>query len=169
MNNLNTDYSVYLSIHWTGQSWQVSLDNAALNNPDAMSASSDQTCNSISKQLTAILDGCIALLSENPACASFEDQVNTATVYNTTEVDKVAVNWNIVAAKNPAEGCVAAIVPAHDTIPATTPHPHIAYCIYHFGVLLTANALAHHDWPDWPMADAYEQGIAQQTAATIGL
>jgi len=36
-------------------------------------------------------------------------------------------------------------------------------------VLLAANALAHRYWPDLPVADAYEQQLAQQMAASYHL
>ncbi|HET9919638.1 MAG TPA: hypothetical protein VFQ30_07340, partial [Ktedonobacteraceae bacterium] len=169
VNNLTTDYSIFLNIRRVGQTWQVSANTAASNNSVPASQSQAQACSAIHKQLTGILDGCITLTSNNPACASFENQVDGNTSYTTTEVDKVSVNWNIVPARDPAQGCVAAIVPAHDTVPATTPHPQVAYCMYRFGVLLAANSLAHHYWPDLPVADSYEQSIAQQTGAGIGL
>ena len=45
--------------------------------------------------------------------------------------------------------------------------PGLAYCLLRFGVLLAVNDAAHHFWPNLPVADAYEQSLAQQLAQGI--
>jgi hypothetical protein len=91
------------------------------------------------------------------------------TTYTTTQdSSRTQVNWSYLTGHNLADGCVAAIVPQQQTIPPASTPP-VAYCLYRFGVLLAANTLAHRYWPDLPVADAYEQQLAQQVAANYHL
>lgn len=67
----------------------------------------------------------------------------------------------------PALGCVEIVqsivgVPASPALAASS-H---ALCLYRFGVMLAANALARHYWPHMQVANAYEQSLARQIAAT---
>lgn len=66
---------------------------------------------------------------------------------------------------NLAQGCLAdaSIQPGNNTqVAANAPQ---ATILYRFGVLLAANSLAHRWWPNLPVADTYEHGIATQLEA----
>jgi hypothetical protein len=41
--------------------------------------------------------------------------------------------------------------------------------LFRFGVVLAANTVAHQLWPYLPVADAYEQGIAQRLYSLLAL
>lgn len=78
------------------------------------------------------------------------------------------VNWHFVTGVNPAQGCLAlATVPTENRATPTPPPSTAAWCLYRFGVLLAANALAHRYWPQLPLTDAYEQNLAQHLVARI--
>ena len=58
----------------------------------------------------------------------------------------------------PALGCVEVVqsivgAPASPALAASS----LALCLYRFGIMLAANALARHYWPHMPVATAYEQ------------
>ncbi len=66
-----------------------------------------------------------------------------------------------------ALGCVeivqATAANPSSSVPASPPQ---ALCLYRFGVMLAANALAHRYWPHMPVATAYEQSLAKRLVAT---
>ena len=68
-----------------------------------------------------------------------------------------------------ALGCVEIVQPTAAAPSAPAPSsfasPPQALCLYRFGIILAANALAHHYWPHMPIANAYEQLLARQLAA----
>ena len=72
-----------------------------------------------------------------------------------------SLSWGFFAAKDRAAGCLGVAVPGDNTTSPTTPTKG-AYFLYRFGMLLAVNNKAHQYFPDLPLADAYEQGIAQQ-------
>lgn len=78
------------------------------------------------------------------------------------------INWSAGNGSNLAAGCLlAATALPPQTNPATpvpTPPP-FAHCLYRFGVLLALDSEAHTLWPNLPVADAYEQNIAQHIKA----
>jgi hypothetical protein len=75
-----------------------------------------------------------------------------------------------VSGENLAAGCLVVITPTQvqnlKPTPSTAP-PLAAYCLHRFGVLLAANDLAHRLWPYLPLADVYEQHLAQQLATRV--
>jgi hypothetical protein len=74
------------------------------------------------------------------------------------------VNWQYLAGTNSANGCLAEGSLLNNFTPVPTlPAPQL---LYRFGVLLAVNAVAHRYWPDLPVADSYEQGIAKQLGAS---
>jgi len=80
------------------------------------------------------------------------------------------INWNINDGSNLAAGCLltaVAIPPQNNNptpAPIVNPKP-FAHCLYRFGVLLALDSAAHTLWPNLPVADAYEQSIAQHIKA----
>lgn len=73
------------------------------------------------------------------------------------------LNWQgYYSGHNLAQGCLmdAVIQPGNNTpIAANAPQ---ATILYRFGVLLAANSLSHLWWPNLPVVNSYEQGIANQ-------
>lgn len=109
----------------------------------------------------------------SPACTSIHNLVNATdapgnasygrVLYGTTQSSPaINVDWGFAIGTNEAAGCLGVVVPAPDNeqMPVNFKQPR-AYFLYRFGTLLAVNSLAHKDFPRVPMADAYEQGIAQ--------
>ena len=170
LDNVTNDYPIFFDIRWVNQRWQVTVNNmspsffAGVN-----TASQNPACQSIHDRATQVLDGCITLDTNYLGCMSMQVLVSNNTTYTTTlDASRTSVNWSYLAGQDVADGCVAAIVPQQQHIPPGST-PQVAYCLYRFGVLLAANALAHRYWPDLPMADAYEQQLAEQVAASMHL
>jgi hypothetical protein len=146
---VGVDHSIDLEATWNGKEWNVSLP----------------TYNASS----AILP-----ITTPIACASIHSLVGSSTNYGsgasaftaTQGSNPRAVDWSYFADSNEAQGCLGVVILSQDATatPTNSKQPH-AYFLYRFGVLLAANALAHNEFPSVPLADAYEQSIAQQIAA----
>ncbi len=138
--SVGEDHSISLQLSWNAtQGWQVQ-DLSIL--PQRTQYQMNVIANSI------------------PVCASLTGLVNTLTRYGVTSGDgNIEIQWQYYMGHDPAAGCLAVVVPSNN--PKASP----AYFLYRFGVLLAANSLAHSYYPDLPVADAYEQGIAQSIAA----
>jgi hypothetical protein len=140
-----TDYEflVPLGIIWDGTAWHV----------------------------TAFLDAASTQEFGNPICGSAEVEVQIDPSLN--GVESSGDTWNYASGASYAAGCVAIAVPNTNQIntPVLSPSsPHVAaYCFQRFGVLLAANDIAHHLWPQMPVADAYEQSLALQIAKAAGI
>ncbi len=167
--NASNDYGILFDIQWTNQKWHVSTNNASSQffvtpNP----ASQNPACQSIHDRAKQVLEGCLTLDTNYLGCSSMQALTSSDTDYTTTQdASRTSVNWSYLTGQNMADGCVAVIVPQQQNI--STSLPPVAYCLYRFGVLLAANDLAHRYWPDLPVADASEQQIAQQVAASAHL
>jgi hypothetical protein len=73
--------------------------------------------------------------------------------------------------KNLAAGCLVKVTQQQSPFVTPTPTsspPVMAYLLHRFGVLIAANAQAHHLWPFLPVADANEQHIVQQLIPLLG-
>ncbi len=120
-------------------------------------------------QVTALLDSASTQEFGNPICGSAEVEVQIDFSLIGAVLDNAAIVWNYFSSPAYAAGCVAIAAPNTNQI--NTPvlsswSPHVAaYCIQRFGLLLAANDVAHHLWPQMPVADAYEQSLALQIAA----
>lgn len=116
--------------------------------------------------VTARLDKASTQAFGNPVCGSAETEVQMDATLQS------GVGWNYVPAAVYAVGCVAIALPLTITGSqnGVTPTSRIAaYCLHRFGVLLAANDNAHHLWPRMPVADAYEQRLAQELVAMASL
>ncbi len=141
-NAIGTDHSAEFHLTWDSKGWHASL---------------------LSTGAGAIVPGLPVIA--DPICTPLNDLVNNSLTYGDPSVTPaVTVQWGVFAGSNHADGCLGVASSAYyynfDVIP-----PHAAYFLYRCGVLLAANPLAHRYFPDLPVADAYEQGLAQRIAA----
>lgn len=77
----------------------------------------------------------------------------------------IAVQWGVFAGSNHDDGCLGAASPDYNYNFQIIP-PQSALFLYRCGILIAVNPLAHRYFPDLPVADAYEQGIAQSIATS---
>ncbi len=138
-----TEYLQLLFIHWNGSTWQVSTK-----------AGQDGQSPLITP-----------LVPVDPPCllAQFRLQGDPSFSALNIGAQEQMVNWRFVTARtDAAQGCLAIATPPVGNPATPTPSPSsAAWCMYRFGVLLAANALAHHYWPYLPLANTYEQKLAQ--------
>lgn len=106
----------------------------------------------------------------NPVCAAAQSVVGVQDPPVDSFGDPLYLQWQYASGVVPASGCLGVGLSRQDTgsVKSTinTP-PGLAYCLLRFGVLLAVNAEAHHFWPHLPLADAYEQSLAQQLETSI--
>jgi len=101
----------------------------------------------------------------DPGCGVLEMGIGQNYQYQSTANQPFTnLAWGFFAAKDRAAGCLGVAVTGDITMSPTTPTKG-AYFLYRFGVLLAVNNLAHQYFPDLPLTDVYEQGIAQQIVA----
>ncbi len=166
-NNIDVLALFYpLWIYTTGNGQVV-----AQNQPDALPALAN-TDHSLFVHVTWDRNGWhVSLITQNnvffetpgnahPACASANNIIHSSGYQSVPEVGDVS--WKLFAGTDPAAGCLGVVTP-------DDPQQSVAYCLYRFGVLLAANNAAHRYFPDLPLADAYEQGIAATIARQSGM
>ncbi|HEY6541503.1 MAG TPA: hypothetical protein VIZ18_11215, partial [Ktedonobacteraceae bacterium] len=149
-DNLGTEYLVDLSITRTNGQWHVSTG--------------------ILSNINTTTNG---FISGSPSCEAANNLV-TQTGFsqfsniNLPDNPNASVSWNTSYGSNVAAGCLltaTALPPqTNPSTPVPTPPP-FAHCLYRFGVLLALDSAAHKLWPNLPLADAYEQSIAQSIKA----
>ncbi|MHB8596462.1 MAG: hypothetical protein ACYDER_06585 [Ktedonobacteraceae bacterium] len=143
------DHSIDLGATWNGKAWKVGL--VTYNNV-------------LFKSSNIPPPACAAMHNLNN---SFGDNTALPAPFGETQgANPKNVDWGYVVDSNEAQGCLGVVVLSQDTTatPTNFKQPP-AYFLYRFGVLLAVNALAHSEFPSVPLADAYEQSIAQQIAA----
>ncbi len=75
--------------------------------------------------------------------------------------------FSAIPATVPSNGCLESVQSTAANPSSSVPvSPPQALCFYRFGILLAANALAHHYWPSLPVANPYEQSLAKHLATT---
>ncbi len=160
---VGVDHSIDLEVTWDGKAWKVNF-------PHYSNTLFQATGNPQFTLPTYLHPNMLP-----PACASLNSFINTPTSYSTFATpfgttqgnNPQAVSWGFVVGSNEAAGCLGVVVPAPNTTATPTDFKQPpAYFLYRNGVLLAANALAHSEFPSVPLADTYEQSIAQQIAAT---
>ena len=158
---VGVDHSIDLEVTWNGKAWKVNVPHY-----DTLIPSTGDPQFSLPSTSVPMIPP--------PACASLNSFLNTPTTYatfatpfGTTEgSNPKAVSWGFVVGANEAAGCLGVVVPAPNTTATPTDFKQPpAYFLYRNGVLYAANALAHSEFPGVPLADGYEQSIAQQIAA----
>lgn len=106
----------------------------------------------------------------DPVCVTaqygIQPFLEEANINNTS----IPVLWQFAFGTLPAAGCVA-VGTLHQSADSTPLPTHSSLmkpsCLHRFGVLLAANEVAQRYWPGLPLADAYEQRLAQQLAALV--
>ncbi len=95
----------------------------------------------------------------DPACAAASGSIEQNPNLTTEDSDpSVSVNWTFTVGPNRANGCLATASKDGNPTP-------IAYGLYRFGIFYAVDAAAHRYWPNLPVVDSYEQGIARQLEA----
>lgn len=141
------EYTTALYLSWSGSQWHVS--GRPTKNDTSLFLGSTPPCST----LQAIL-----LNNSGPSNPYYSITVNG---------QPQNLNWQgYYSGHNLAQGCLmdAVIQPGNNTpIAASAPQANI---LYRFGMLLAANSLAHRWWPNLPVVNSYEQGIATQLVAS---
>lgn len=134
------DHLLPLHITWDGTNWHVALLSA-------------QALPYAQQQLDV-------------ACNTALNTVKSVLVPSSSEQAHSGINWQYISLSDtdPAEGCLG--IATLNGGQGTALPPPVAYCLHRFGVFLAANAVAHRYWPNMPVADAYEQQLAQRLAAS---
>lgn len=96
-----------------------------------------------------------------PVCQPLEGNLNLLGEPMTTG----PWQWKFATGAVLADGCAAEAIPEPASGAAPAPSAHGAYFLYRFGVILAANNAARGDWGFLPVADAYEQALAQRDIA----
>ena len=141
-DNSGTEFLINLFVAYNNGQWQVS---------------------------TKIPDNPTGYIATSPSCEAANNLVTQTGAGTYTSITLPGnpddtIEWNTNDGSNAAAGCLlAARAFPRTNNPATpTPNPKpFALCLYRFGVLLALDNGAHSLWPNLPLSDAYEQGIAQ--------
>jgi hypothetical protein len=104
---------------------------------------------------------------QNQGASSFDDPICVATIaevganpsYHSVPGSSTALSWTYTSAYTAAGGCLAA---------AQGEQAPNVLLLRRFGVLLATNAEAHRLWPRLPVADSYEQQLAQHLLLVHG-
>jgi hypothetical protein len=150
----NDEALVQLTVTWENLEWHVAVPSSA------------GVQNTVFVPLNANVQNTVFL---NPTCGSTQDEVGPLEPPADAN-GPVYLQWQFVSGTLPAAGCLAVGTPHQSAgITPTPTHspPLVAYCLHRFGVLLAANDVAYRSW-QLPLADAYEQQMAQQLAALMG-
>ena len=107
----------------------------------------------------------------DPVCAAMTQQVTPLNPPVAANGETLYLQWQFASGTLPAAGCLA-VGTSKPEDGLTTPTPsHVTtpvfYYLHRFGVLLAVNRLAQSDGLLLPLADAYEQELAQQLARGI--
>ncbi|HEX4204548.1 MAG TPA: hypothetical protein VHZ51_10215 [Ktedonobacteraceae bacterium] len=105
---------------------------------------------------------------DNPACIATVGTVGATYTYQFAVGDNTKpLSWLYASAHKAASGCIATTqVNAQSTF-FSSPHMRDVLLLQRFGVLLAANDAAHRLWPSLPVADSYEQQLAQNLAQQV--
>jgi hypothetical protein len=104
---------------------------------------------------------------QNQVASSFDDPICVATIaqvganpsYQSVPGSSTPLSWTYTSAYTAAGGCLAATQGEQAVN---------ALLLQRFGVLLAANPEAHRLWPSLPVADSYEQQLAQHLLLVHG-
>lgn len=97
-----------------------------------------------------------------PACASALDDIGGSGGYYSPTGGNPPVDLRFSSGPNSADGCLIVETPHKDSSYSSS-FPAV-FLLYRFGIVLAANNAAHRYLPFLPLADTYEQKLAQQLA-----
>lgn len=141
------EHPMPITIGWDGSQWQVQadFDSAVAGSPFG-----------------------------DPACMTAQDEVEYQGIYPPELPGQssggAGVMWLYVPGVPSAIGCLAAALPENAQGAPDTSARGMAVAgllLHRFGVPVAANAAAHRYWPELPVADAYEQMLAQHLAQKL--
>jgi hypothetical protein len=136
VGGVENEHFIPLDITWNGRAWHVSF-----------SASSPQ--------------GSFTLPICDAALADAGSLLNSVVLNN----EQIETSLQSAYGSDLAAGCLVKVTqqqyPFVTPTPTSSP-PLTAYLLHRFGVLVAANAQAHHLWPFLPVADVNEQHVVQQ-------
>jgi len=101
----------------------------------------------------------------NPVCASAIDQVQVTPTFHSVQhgTETLGITWDYIAGIQTQGSSCLGVVTTHK---ATSNVTERALCLYHVGVFVAVNDLAHKLWPEMPVADTYEQTLAMQMVSS---
>ncbi len=109
----------------------------------------------------------------NFTCAAAQDDLTVDRSFETFGIEtNHALAYSFATEPNHAAGCLIVVdlypllLPNATATPSSSPSPP-AYLLHRFGLFLAANAAAHRYWPNLPLADIYEQKLAQLLAQNL--
>ena len=133
---MENEHMVTLGVTWNGATWHVSFST-----PEQQFPISAPICDS--------------------ALGDAQSLVSDVVINNV----QISTSYSFAIGNDPSVGCLIEVAQSQDSFVTPTPTsslPVMAYLLHRFGVLIAANAQAHHLWPFLPVADANEQHIVQQ-------
>lgn len=136
----------------------------------------------LSLHITRAEQGWQLALFASPVASNYTDPLCGQAAQDTTELVNTLSNddqgiaivqWSDQQS-HLAPGCLEVTEPAPGPFATPTPTPDAqqsqpAYCLFRFGVILAVNSTAHRLWPYLPLADTYEQGLAQHLYSLLPL
>ncbi|HEX6481508.1 MAG TPA: hypothetical protein VF043_21925 [Ktedonobacteraceae bacterium] len=142
VGGIENEHLVALEITWDGVAWRVSV-------------------------LPANSQGFFSVPVCDSALGDAQNLVNNVIINNV----QISTSYQFAYGNDPSAGCLIEV--AQEQVPYVTPTPTssppvMAYLLHRFGVLVAANAQAHHLWPFLPIADENEQHIVQQLIPLLG-
>ncbi len=158
------DHSIELHVTWDSKGWHVSTHSytgVLYFTPGLTFANVPASSNPVAPACSSIHN--LVNATDAPNYGVYGTPSSGAVAYGTTQSNPpINVDWGYTVGTNEAAGCLGVVVPApnSDGMPVNFKQPR-AYFLYRFGVLVAVNALAHKYFPGVPMADGYEQGVAQ--------
>jgi hypothetical protein len=151
--NMQNEYLVKLHITWDLMEWHVTVPRG---NTPHVTLPRDNTFPRDITHIIAIGD---------PACASALDDISSLGGYYSATGGSELVDLRFGSGPNSADGGMGCLVveTPHIDSPSSSSFP-VILLLHRFGIILAANDAAHRYPPFLPLADTYEQKLAQQLA-----
>jgi hypothetical protein len=143
-NNTLNEYLVELHIMWNGTAWNVSVPGG------------------YTSHATLPGNNTTTLSTGDPACATALDDIVSMGGYYSPAGGFDPADLRFDSGPKRADGCLVVETPQQNT--QFSPSFPAIFLLHRFGIILAANDVAHRYLPFLPLADAYEQKLAQQLA-----
>lgn len=143
-DNTTNEYLVELHITWNGTAWNVSVPGG------------------YTSHATLPGNNTTTLSTGDPACASALDDIVSMGGYYSPSGGFNPADLRFDSGPKRADGCLVVETPQQNT--QFSPSFPAIFLLHRFGIILAANDAAHRYLPFLPLADAYEQKVAQQLA-----